>query len=142
MTLPVSQDRICNTLLRVKSWQIGQDNPVKLKKHLHQIFLFHFHTKLKIFKKNHRKLWFQNFVWKRSFLLFLKQWLFLPCPKSNQFFCRAAPIDCDIPEVSTRSRYWDFLGIKLFVCLFACSRKVYFAIFSAMPHPILILFFD
>jgi hypothetical protein len=29
----------------------------------------------------------------------------------------------------------------LFVCLLACLQKVYFAIFSAMPLPILILFF-
>ena len=60
---------------------------------------------------------FEKFVRKESFLLFLKQRLFLPCPKTIQLFYRAARIKCKKLEVSTMSRYWDFLLINLLACL-------------------------
>jgi len=40
------------------------------------------------------------------------------------------------------SRFGYFLLINLFVCLFACLQKVYFAIFSTMPQLISIPFFE
>ena len=57
---------------------------------------------------------------KESFLLFSRKRLFLPCPKSNQFFLRAAPIDCKKSEESTRSSFWVIVLINLFVFLFSC----------------------
>ena len=60
---------------------------------------------------------FEKFVRKESFLLFLKQRLFLPCLKTIQLFYRAARIKCKKLEVSTMSRYWDFLLINLLACL-------------------------
>ena len=71
---------------------------------------------------------------KGSFFHFLKQRLFLPCPKSNQFFLGAARIECKKFEVSTMSRFWVIVSINLFSCflvfLFSCFLVF---LFSCLP---------
>ena len=61
---------------------------------------------------------------KGSFLHFLKQPLFQPCPKSNQFFLGAERIECKKFEVPTMSRFWVIVSINLFVCLFAYRKWI------------------
>ena len=89
---------------------------LKLNEHSLKFFKNIFHPKFNFIKIT-VNFCFKKFVRKESFLLFLKQRLFLPCPKTIQLFYRAARIKCKKLEVSTMSRYWDFLLINLLACL-------------------------
>ena len=57
---------------------------------------------------------------KGSILHLLKQRLFQPCPKSNQFFLGSGRIECKKFEVPTMSRFWVIVSTNLFACFLAC----------------------